>query len=145
MLTFNPALKLGLQRKGQGRKAEFLTREEAQRFLEASRELRPHRYPLFLTALRTGMRLGELLALQWGDVQFGQSESDPNRHIMVRHNFTHGHFTNPKSRKERRVDLNRELRSMLMELRDSVELQAMQRGEKVSELVFPSSTGGTLD
>jgi len=145
LLTFNPALKLGLQRRGQGRKAEFLTREEAERFLEASRELRPRRYPFFLAALRTGMRLGELAALQWGDVQFGESESDPNRHIIVRHNFTHGHFTDPKSRKERRVDLNRELRSVLVELRDGIELQAMQCGEEVSELVFPSSTGGPID
>lgn len=111
VLSSNPAVKLGrFNPGGEGRKAEFLTREEAEAFLQASKALRPERYPLFLTALRTGMRLGELLALEWEDIQFGESEEDTNRYLLVRHNFTHGQFTSPKNRKERRVDLNRELR-----------------------------------
>jgi len=148
VLSSNPAMRLGRfnRRQGEGQKAEFLTRQEAEGFLQASKALRPDRYPLFLTALRTGMRLGELLALEWDDVQFGESEEDTNRYILVRHNFTHGQFTNPKSRKERRVDLNSELRQVLVELRDGQILKAMQGGEEeVCRLVFPSETGGPLD
>ena len=52
---------------------EFLTHEEAERFLTAAKEYCPERYPLFLTALRAGLRLGELLALEWGDIQFGDT------------------------------------------------------------------------
>jgi integrase len=40
-----------------------LTREEAARFLTAARTHFPRAYPLFLCALRTGLRLGELLGL----------------------------------------------------------------------------------
>lgn len=148
LLSSNPAVKLGRfnRRQEEGRKAEFLTREEAEAFLQAAKALRPNRYPLFLTALRTGMRLGELLALEWDDLQFGDTAADQNRYILVRHNFTHGQFTSPKNRKERRVDLNRELRQVLVELRDRQMLGAMQRGdEEVSGLVFPSETGGPLD
>jgi integrase len=148
VLSSNPAMRLGRfnRRQGEGRKAEFLTREEAEAFLQAAKALRPDRYPLFLTALRTGCRLGELLAVEWDDIQFGENEEDMNRYILVRHNFTHGQFTSPKNRKERRVDLNRELRQVLVELRDRRMLEAMQRGEEeVSGLVFPSETGGPLD
>ena len=111
--------------------------------------LRPERYPLFLTALRAGLRLGELLGLQWQDIQFGDSEDDPNRFILVRHNFTRRQFTTTKSRKERRVDLSKELRRVLMDLRDHRIMEAMSGGKfdesgqpRASKLVFPSETGG---
>ncbi len=147
LLSSNPAVKLGqFNPKGEGRKAEFLAREEAETFLQAAKALCPDRYPLFLTGLRTGMRLGELLAVEWDDIQFGESETDSNRFILVCHNYTHGKFTSPKNRRERRVDLNAELRSVLIELRDRRMLEAMQRGEfEVTGLVFPSETGGPLD
>src|SRR5262249_50208228 len=45
-------------------------REEAAWFLETVRQHTPRRCPLFLCALRTSRRLGELLELQWGDIDF---------------------------------------------------------------------------
>lgn len=90
--TLNPATRLGKFNKAdkEGRKVEFLTEAEADSFLSAVRALRPERYPFFLCALRTGLRLGELLALEWDDVQFGEDEQDSNRFIMVRHNIVRG-------------------------------------------------------
>ena len=131
--------------KGEGRKAEFLTRQEAESF--SSVEGAPSRpLPAIFDRSSHGIRLGELLALEWEDIQFGESEEDTNRYILVRHNFTHGQFTSPKNRKERWVDLNRELRQVLIDLRDRRMLEAMQRGEdEVTGLVFPSETGGPLD
>jgi integrase len=55
--------------------------------LSATEEICPAYYPLFLTAVRAGLRLGELVALRWGDVQFGESEDDLNRFIFVQHNY----------------------------------------------------------
>jgi integrase len=114
--------------------------------------LRPERYALFLTALRAGLRLGELFALQWRDIQFGESDDDLNRFILVRHNFTRGQFTSTKSRKERRVDLSKELRRELLKLRDKRILEAVTRGDFdefrqpcISKLVFPSQIGGPLN
>jgi integrase len=76
--TVNPASRLGKFNKAdkEGRKVEFLTEAEADSFLSTVRKMRPDRYPFFLCALRTGMRLGELLALEWEDVQFGQGDQD---------------------------------------------------------------------
>ena len=153
-IATNPAFRLGkfTLQGARKRSPEFLTRIEAQRFLEAARTLRPKRYPLFLTGLRAGLRLGELLALHWDDIQFGESENDTNRFILVRHNFTRKQFTDPKSRKERRVDLSRELRHVLKNLRDQRVLQAVEHGNfdergqpKIPTLVFPSDVGRPLN
>jgi len=101
---------------------------------------------MFLTALRTGLRLGELIALHWQDIQFGEDASDPNRFILVRRSYSRGEFTSPKNHKPRRVDMSREVRRVLMERRDGMALKAFERDEEsIPELVFPSSVGTLLD
>lgn len=128
----------------ESRKAEFLTRDEAQRFLDTARDFCPDKYPFFLAALRTGLREGELVALQWEDVQLGESADGPNRYILVRRNYSHGQFTTPKSHKARKVDLNQELRSELLSWRDRLILRAFEQGkEEIPELVFPSDRRAT--
>ena len=94
-------------------------------------------------ALRSGIRKGELIALKWGDIQFGESDEDPNRYILVQRNYSHGRFTSPKSKKSRRVDLSRQLRAALLELRDTRLLPAMMAGKTGigDDLVFPSQVG----
>ena len=67
-------------------KLRQMTREGAQAFLEA-KEFCPEFHPLFLMALRAGLRKGELLAVRWGDIQFGIGDSDPNRYIVVQRNY----------------------------------------------------------
>jgi integrase len=55
--------------------------------------------------------------------------------------------TTPKSKKSRRVDMSRELRRVLIELRDKRLLEAFLRGKNdiSEELVFPSPEGSILD
>jgi integrase len=148
VLPSNPAIRLGkfFLPGAQRRKPEFLTQTEATAFLDAAKAQRPHRYPFFLAALRTGMRMGELLALEWDDIQFGESEDDANRFILVRRNYVRGKFVSPKSGKQRRVDLTKELRRVLLKLRDEKLLAAFKAGkEGISGLVFPSDAGGPMD
>ncbi len=93
------------------------------------------------------MRRGELVALQFGDLDFGKDENDPNRYIFVQHNYVRREHTTTKSKKPRRVDMSRELRRVLLEARDARLLAAYLKGESdiSNELVFPSSDGGILD
>ena len=56
---------------------------------------------LYLTAAFTGLRMGELLALCWRDVDFGGST------IRVRASYAAGALTTPKSGKVRAVPLAR--------------------------------------
>ncbi|HET9102407.1 MAG TPA: tyrosine-type recombinase/integrase [Solirubrobacteraceae bacterium] len=81
---------------------------------------------LFLTAAFTGLRMGELLALQWGDVDFAGEV------IRVRRSYTaHGGLGTPKSGKVRSVPLVAEVARSLANL--------SHRGQRTGEhdLVFP--------
>jgi integrase len=65
-----------------GRDYSFLrTDEEIDRFLRAAREEGEMVYALYSTAIRTGMRAGELAGLEWADVNFDQ------RLIVVQRSF----------------------------------------------------------
>jgi len=75
-ITFNPAVKLGRyfkQARVVHEKIEPLTVDEVPTFLEKAierdskrRKGNPECYPLFLCAIHTGMRAGELAGLPWG-------------------------------------------------------------------------------
>src|SRR5947207_951626 len=149
VIDHNPAEKLGRFTKTEKAKhqAEAMTRSESEAFLASSLEMSPDVYPLFLMALRGGLRKGELIAVRWRDIQFGTGEEDPNRYVLVQRNFVHGKFTTPKSKKSRRVDLSKHLRSTLLELRDKRMLEAFMAGKTSigDDLVFPSKAGTVLD
>jgi len=143
VLPANPALRLGRHyRRGDEPTHEIrpLTREEAAVFLEAARKHAPREHPLFLCALRTGMRLGELLGLQWGDVDFH------GRFIEVRRNLVGGHVTTPKSGKARKVDMSAQLTEALRALLTERKAETLRRGwGAVPDWVFCNEKGGPLD
>ncbi len=149
LIEHNPAEKLGrfTRTEKPERQAQAMTPAEADAFLEATKEISPEFHGLFLMALRAGLRKGELIGLQWGDIQFGMSEDDPNRYILVQRNFVLGQFTTPKSKKSRRVDLSRGLRRVLLEIRDKRLFDAFiaGKGSIADDLVFPSRVGTVLD
>jgi integrase len=128
------------------RQASAMTRDESEKFLTAVSELYRQWYVLFLTALRAGLRKGELIALKWGDIQFGESPDESNRYILVQRNYAQGRFTTPKSKKSRRVDLSKQLRAALLELRDGRLLTARMASKTsiADELVFPSQAGTVI-
>ena len=145
VLAANPATKVGRFAKTERppKQASTMTRAETEVFLAAIQDVCPEWFPFFLTALRAGLRKGELIALKWGDIQFGDNENDPNRFILVQRNYSLGKFTTPKSKKSRRVDLSRQLRTLLLQLRDERFLAAFLTGKNSisDDLVFPSKTG----
>jgi integrase len=78
--------------------------------------------------------------------RFEDSAQDPNRYILVQRNYAQGRFTTPKSKKSRRVDLSKQLRAALLDLRHGRLLKAMM-ADKTSiadELVFPSHAGTVI-
>jgi hypothetical protein len=111
-------------------KETALTAIEVQAFLNAAKEICEDYYPLFLTGFRAGLRRGELVALQWGDIQFGADEADTNRFIPVQHNYVRREHTTTKSKKGRRVDLSCELRRVLIKLRDKRLLRGFLDGKR---------------
>ena len=68
LLPANPAFRMGKHlRAGDELPTEIepLTRDDVQTLLDTADHVYPDYAPLFLCAVRTGMRLGELVALQW--------------------------------------------------------------------------------
>jgi integrase len=150
LLESNPAARLGRftrSAKTAEAKGIALTAREVQQFLKAAQEICLEFYPLFLMAVRTGLRRGELVALQWGDLQLGGDADHSDRFILVQHNYVRREHTTTKSKKSRRVDLSRELRRVLIDLRDKRLLEAYLKGKNdiSDEVVFRSPEKAILD
>lgn len=110
ILAANPALRLGrFLRYGDHEEPQPdpLTPDEVTTVLEKARQRFPEWFPFLLCGLRTGMRLGELLEVQWGDINWRSS------YVEVRRAFVGGVVTTPKNHQRRRVDLSRQLRAEL--------------------------------
>ncbi len=78
----------------------FLDHEELEALFRAADggdALGPTDHVLYMTAAMTGLRLGELRALNWRDVDWAAGS------IRVRRSYTRGAFSTPKSAKSARV------------------------------------------
>jgi integrase len=125
----NPAARMGKQNKGKQKTViNPWTKEEVSLGLRKALELVPKNYPLYLCALRAGMRRGELIALRAPDIDFER------RLIHIQRTLSRGKIKLPKSGKTRFVDMSKQLGNVLAEL-----------GREGDELVFQTSEGTMLD
>jgi len=86
-------------------KFDFLSQEESRLLLKNAEGVW---HDMILTALKTGLRLGELRGLKWGDIDLKK------RTLTVRRSaYRHDCFVSPKSNKERTVPFSTELHSTL--------------------------------
>ena len=140
LILINPAQRLFKLVPKRDRKADFnpLTREEAQAFLNAVQEHYPRYYPFFLCAVRTGMRLGELLALEWGAIDFY------GRFIVVKQSVSRHRLTTPKNKRTHKVDMSQQLAMVLKEHRQIMRKEALRNGRPVSERIFVQPNGKPL-
>lgn len=102
-------------------------------------------YPDHETAIRvlfqTGMREGELLGLQWQDIDWPRNLIDLRRTVAVR--AGRWIINAPKSGKLRTVDIPASLTARLRELYSIRQAEAAVAGREVSLWVFPSATDPT--
>src|SRR5262249_59590242 len=132
-VTANPVLRLlrHARAEGHGSKADYFTREELGRLLRMCQERFPAAYPFVSLLARTGLRLGEAIALQWGDLDFH------GRFIEVRRNCVRYRITTPKSGKTRRVDMSQGLTETLKTLHLERKKEALRQGwGEMPEWVF---------
>jgi integrase len=110
VIQANPALQLGknfLKVKDQKETINTLTSEELKQLLDIVERHFSGDYPLFLLLARTGLRIGEALALRWDDIDFN------DRSIEVCRNFYRNRITKPKNGKTRLVDMSLQLTKTL--------------------------------
>jgi len=144
MLTVNPVTRVSrLCKEAKAGKDAMqpLTRKEVNTLLGKVQEKKPSLHPLLLCAVRTGLRRGELIGLQWGDVDLH------SRFLMVRRAIVRNRMGVPKSGKVRRVDLSGQLAATFQQLKELRELEAMAKGETLQPdaWVFLSPKGDRVD
>lgn len=104
--------------------------EEVRLFLQ---HVRAKHYALFLTAVLTGLRRGELLALKWGDIDWRSSQ------IFVRRSLYRGTFVSPKTNYScRRVVIS-------TTLREALEQHRLIARRSEDDLVFCNENSKPLD
>jgi integrase len=87
-------------------KFDFLTFEELSRLTEAVK-VDPERWALVLLGADAGLRQGEIIALEWGDVDLVAGA------LTVRRSSWKGQVGTPKSGRERKVPLTARLKAAL--------------------------------
>ena len=143
IVSENPTKRLGIfYRQAPVRHEEItpLTEEESLLFLGTTLKYEPKRYPLFLCALHTGMRSGEVAGLQWPDVDWN------GKFLEVRRQVVRGLVMSLKTKKgRRRVDLSDDLLEALSNLRRQMQEEAMKKGmNEIPEWIFANSRGSFL-
>ncbi len=150
VITRNPAVKLGKYFK-QARvvhdKIEPLTADEVPLFLAKVRERDSRRYkgnpeyfPMFLAAIHTGMRAGELAGFQWPDIDWN------GKFLMVRRSIRKGRIYETKTGRTRRVDMSDDLIEELSAYRRRCLEEAMRNGRnEIPVWVFASGEGTPLE
>ena len=110
---------------------EFFNQEELDLFLNTCESHFPEYHPFFFMAARTGMRLGELLALRWDDIDFNSS------YIWVKRSYRRGRYTKPKNGNERKTDMSNQLAETLQAYLTRQKRKVLMQGTgELPELVF---------
>ena len=101
---------------------EPMNDQEVELYLDTCYRFYREYWEFFLCAFRTGMRLGELLGLKWGDIDWNQ------KFIRVERSYKRGRFDKTKTGKARRVDMSDQLASGLRQLLTARKKEALKAG-----------------
>lgn len=106
----------------------FLNETQMQVFLECAK--RSRFYAFFATAIYTGMRRGELLALEWKDIDFKKAK------ISVNKQYYKGIKQSTKTNRDRSVDIPNNLLEILKEHKKNCNI--------LTKFVFHNLSGGAI-
>jgi integrase len=136
LIENNPIIGLKLFQRKTALEIEPLSKEEVVLLLEGAQQYESGAfYPSILCALRTGMRIGEIRALKWKDLDF------ENRLIEVKRSCRKERITTPKNGKSRRVDMTPHLAETLKALQTAQKKNSLQKGRPFSEWAFANNLG----
>ena len=124
----NPLVRIKSLKEVKNKKIRALCTEEVQALLSKTKKIYPDFYPLLFTAIFTGMRQGEIMALTWDSINW------ITKKITIDKNYTHGKLGTPKTGKIRVIDMSDELVKVLREWRI-----ACPHSEY--NLIFPNNEG----
>jgi len=143
IIPANPAYSLRMKiskRKNLSEVIDPLTSDELKKLLDSVQTHYSEHYPLFLLLARTGLRIGEALALQWGDIDFN------SRFIHVQRGLSRGKVELPKNGKTRKVDMSIQLTEALKVHQKESKKKGLALGfGGLPEYVFTNEIGNPID
>lgn len=129
---FNPAQRIK-KLKVEHEEMNFLTKDEIEAILTYAQNNYPDFYPLLLTAIYSGMRRGEILALTWDCINFKKST------LKVTKTLFRGVITTPKTKNSiREIKVPKKLMDVLWKLKNSAKSNELN-------LVFSQTNGKFID
>jgi integrase len=137
-LDANPAQSLRKhlrKREDEVHEPDPLTPEELEQLLETARVKSPRWQPFILCAARTGLRLGELIGLDWTDLD------EKAATLTIERAFVRGALTTPKNHQQRKVDISPQLLKGLLALRASQGAFSLKKGRPAPTILFPAVGG----
>jgi integrase len=147
VITQNPAARLGRFTRGrtekEARKIDAYTQEELSLLLDTAEEHYAADADLVTTKAWSGMRVGEVLGLQYPDIDVQGRCIEVRRTIDRRKEGVQ--ITSPKSSRQRRVAIPQALTDRLARRRDIAAAQAVLNGQKPPLWVFPNRAGQPKD
>ena len=137
LITNNPAQKPGklLPPERSRQVSDWLRPDEIVAMLEAAKARYPEQYELLNVLAYTGMRLGEALGLEWGDIDYR------GKHIRVRRSRSRWGVHEPKTKRERVVDIDADLAALLRNLYARRAEQSLASGHGVTDRIFLNQQG----
>ncbi len=136
MLTVNPVERIEgrLGREdSEIRPVDYLTAEDLAKLLTKAAECCPQEYPIILVMATAGLRIGEAVALQVGDLDA------TNRQAHIRRAVRRGYISSPKNGKGRVVDIPASTVAILEGVRQTRQAEAAYEG-KEARWLFPGQT-----
>ncbi len=115
--------------------ADYLTAEDLTRFLATAERICPKEYPIFLAMASAGLRIGEAVGLQVGDLDM------PGRQVHIRRTVRRAYISSPKNGKPRSVDVPTSTVAVLAGVRDTRQAEAAFEGTEARWL-FPGQEPG---
>lgn len=110
---------------------QFYDFEEHERLVQAAAELDARIHLLILLGCDAGLRCGEIVALEWTDIDFKRNL------ITVSRSEWRGQVTVPKGGRSRRVPMTRQLAQVLQELRHLRSARVLWREDGLEKLARP--------
>jgi len=144
LISSNPARDVPIPKpedERQSKEQDPFTWEDRTKIEETFKKEYPGYYPLILCGFRTGLRIGEIIGLQWQDIDFFQ------KLILVQRNITRGKITTPKSRSSRRkVRMTSQLTEALKQHKTYMAERTLKQGWKsMPEWIFTNEDGTPLN
>ena len=121
-------------------RGDYLRPEEVTPYLDGVRKKAPRYYSILRTMLHAGLRVGEAIALKWGNIDWS------GKFLTVQESSWQGILGTPKTKSSiRRVDLSPETIAVLEQHRKAVAAQSLKAGRPMPETVFVNDAVRPMD